>query len=200
MSEPSAPAADQPWLITQRWQQYEGELRTNVLRLGTIGLFYCIHLLRYWTSQGTLGQWLQLEQFGAVTPRFHLQVTLLVAAWAALACGIQLCLTQRVFPRWLPAASTCLDLVMLTFVHLLTFGVVGVMAALLFDWRRPIGLGRFAAVVGLCFAAFFATVALSGSLVALEAVGATTVVLMNVGAAVMIAGALRFISTTEAEA
>ncbi len=45
-------ATDRPWYITQRWQQYEGEARANLLRIAVIGTFYLIHLWNYFSSQG----------------------------------------------------------------------------------------------------------------------------------------------------
>lgn len=114
--------ADRQWRITERWQQYEGEARANLLRMATIGLFYTIHLMRYWSVQWRFGELMQFEAWAEVSPQFHLQVTLLVAAWAALAAGVHLCLNQQVFPRWLPPATTCLDLIMLTSVLMVSNG------------------------------------------------------------------------------
>jgi len=86
------------------------------------------------------------------------------------------------------------QLVLLTAAHLATFGAAGVACALLFDWSRPGGIARHAAVVGLCVAAFVATVALGGSLVALGSVGAGPAVAMNVLAAIILGGGLRLVS------
>lgn len=74
----------------------------------------------------------------------------------------------------------------LTFTHFLAFALVGVIASLLFDWSRPGGLGRIALVTFLCTVAFFATIALSGSMVALGSVGTGLLVGVNVlGAAAL---------------
>ena len=51
------PPADQSWHIIQRWQQYEGEARANLLRIGAIGTFYLIHPWNYLSSQGKLPHW-----------------------------------------------------------------------------------------------------------------------------------------------
>lgn len=85
----------------------------------------------------------------------------------------------------------------LTFTHFLTFALVGVAAALLFDWSRPGRFLRFGFVALLCTLAFFVTVGLSSSMVALDAVGTGWVVGMNVLGAAALAAALRFVSSAE---
>ena len=113
---------DHQWAITERWQQYEGELRTNILRMGSIALFYSIHLVRYLSAQADgVSQALQFDN-GPVPREFHIKVTLIVAAWTALAGAIHFGLSHRKFPRWLPYGTTCLDLVMLTCVLLISNG------------------------------------------------------------------------------
>ena len=83
----------------------------------------------------------------------------------------------------------------LTFAHLLIFAVAGVVASLLFDWSKPRGIGRFLFVAILCAAAFFATVAVSSSTVALEALDTEWVLGVNVLAALALAASLRFIAS-----
>ena len=87
----------------------------------------------------------------------------------------------------------------LTFMHFLAFGLVGVMASLLFDWTRPGGAARLAVVAAFCTAAFYGTVALSSSVVALDSVGAPLVVGMNLLAAVILGGSLRLVSIPKPE-
>lgn len=115
---------DRPWYITQRWQQYEGEARANLLRIIAIGTFYLIHLWNYFSSQGKLPDWgfLQLAEAGALDKRFHVMVTLLALAWVALAAAVHLALRARVFPAWLPSASTVVDVVFLTAILCISSG------------------------------------------------------------------------------
>lgn len=87
----------------------------------------------------------------------------------------------------------------LTFTHFLTFAVVGVVAALLFDWSRPGRFLRFAFVALLCTLAFFVTVGISSSMVALDTVGAGWVVGMNLLGAAALAAGLSFVSATGPE-
>ena len=87
----------------------------------------------------------------------------------------------------------------LTFMHFLAFGLVGVVASLLFDWTRPGGAARLAVVAAFCTAAFYGTVALSSSVVALDSVGAPLVVGMNLLAAVILGGSLRLVSIPKPE-
>lgn len=117
-------AGDRAWFIAQRWQEFEGEARANLLRIAAIGTFYLLHWWNYLSSQGKLPRWgvLELAEAGTVDRKFHLMATLVALAWTLAAAGVHLCLRNRVFPRWLPAASTTVDLVMLTSVLCISTG------------------------------------------------------------------------------
>ncbi|RIK82674.1 MAG: hypothetical protein DCC67_06905 [Planctomycetota bacterium] len=134
----SPPSADRSWFIVQRWQQYEGEVRANLLRIGAIGVFYLLHLWNFAASQGRLPAWglLQLSEPGTMDRRFHLLATLLALAWGSGAAAVHLCLRHQVFPRWISAASTLLDLVMLTSVLAIADGP-----------RSPLVAGYFLVIV-----------------------------------------------------
>jgi len=109
-------STDWPWFVTQRWQQYEGEVRANLLRIAALGTFYLLHLWNYYSSRGWLPDvgFLQMAGEGEVAERFHLLVTLVTLAWVMLAAAVHMALRSRVFPGWLPTASTVGDLVFLT--------------------------------------------------------------------------------------
>ena len=153
------PPGDRPWLIALRWQQFEGEVRTNGLRIFAIGTFYLIHLGRYFGSQGKLpgGELLQLGEAGEVDRRFHLLVTLLALAWVLVAATVHMSLRARYFPEWLPLASTAADLLLLTSVLCISNGpsspmVVGyflvmALASLRLD-LRSVRLATIGSVVG----------------------------------------------------
>jgi hypothetical protein len=115
---------DRAWHIVERWQQYEGEARANLLRVTAIGVFYLLHLWNYLGSQGKLPNWgfLELDKVGAVDRRFHVLATLLALAWAMAAAAVHLCLRSHYFPRWISAASTAVDLAMLTSVLCISSG------------------------------------------------------------------------------
>lgn len=86
------------------------------------------------------------------------------------------------------------QLLTLTFTHFVLFAFVGVVASLLFDWSRPGRLLRFGFVALMCTLAFFATVGISGSLVALDTVGIGWVIAMNVLGAAALVGGLRLVA------
>jgi hypothetical protein len=88
---------------------------------------------------------------------------------------------------------------LLTAVHFLTFGLVGVVVSLLFDWRQPFEAKRLLALAALCSTAFFATVAISGSLVAIDTVGWLPVVAANFLAAAAMGGGLRLVAHDDEE-
>ncbi len=87
----------------------------------------------------------------------------------------------------------------LTATHFILFAAVGVAASLLFDWSKPGRLVRFGFVALLCTLAFFVTVAIAGSTVALDSVGLGWVVAMNVLGAAALAGGLRLVSSPESD-
>jgi hypothetical protein len=86
----------------------------------------------------------------------------------------------------------------LTFVHFFAFCVVGIVVSLLFDWRQPLEAKRLLLLAVLCAGAFFATVAVAGSLVSLNSVGWIPVFGANVLAAVILGGALRLVAVSTA--
>lgn len=155
----SAIDADRSWFIAQRWQQYEGEARANLLRITVIGTFYLIHLWTFFSSQGKLPNWgvLQVVEAGTISERFHVMVTLLAITWVMLAAGVHMALRSRFFPTWLPAVSTLGDVLFLTSVLLISAGprsplVVGyflivALSGLRFDVRL-VQLSSVASVVG----------------------------------------------------
>lgn len=87
---------------------------------------------------------------------------------------------------------------LLTAVHFLTFGLVGVAVSLLFDWRQPFEAKRLLALAALCSLAFFVTVAVSGSLVSIDSVGWLPVLGANFLAAAAMGGGLRLVAHDEA--
>ncbi len=123
MPTPTSPD-QQTWHIVQRWQQYEGEARANLLRIAAIGTFYLIHLWNYFSSQGKLPDWgfLQLAKAGEIDRRFHVMVTLLALAWLAAAAAVHLSLRARVFPIWLPITSITVDLLFLSGILCISSG------------------------------------------------------------------------------
>ena len=79
------------------------------------------------------------------------------------------------------------------------FAVVGVSASLLFDWKQPIGLRPLLVVSALCAAAFSGTIAISGSVVALEYLGPTALIAASFVAGVLLCGYLRLAAMPEPE-
>jgi hypothetical protein len=150
---------DRSWFITQRWQQFEGEARANLLRIIAIATFYVIHLWNYYGGQGKLGNVgvLQLGAVGEVDRRFHMMITLLALAWILLAVAILLCLRSSFFPNWLPTLSTLGDALFLTSVLgistgprsplLVAYFLVIVLASLRFDLRL-VRVATVASMVG----------------------------------------------------
>jgi hypothetical protein len=110
---------DRSWHIVGRWQEFEGETRSNLLRVIGIAAFYGIELINY---HGLNLGFLELPRQQDVTPEFHRSVTALAVAWTMLALGVHLCLTRQVFPSILKYVSTGGDLLMLSLVLTLADG------------------------------------------------------------------------------
>lgn len=101
------PTADRQWYIVERWQEYEGEGRTNLLRIVAIGAFYLVELARYhWFPPAGVD--------AAELATYHQKVTALAVAWTMVSLAVLLCLRMRVFPAILKYASTGCDLLLLT--------------------------------------------------------------------------------------
>ncbi len=95
-----------PWFIAVRWQQFEGETRANLLRVGGIAGFYLIELVNR----------------ANVPSEFHRAVTALAAGWVMTAWAVHLCLRRRVFPGAMKFLSTGADLLLFTALLLLADG------------------------------------------------------------------------------
>jgi len=100
------PAADRQWYIVERWQEFEGEGRTNLLRILAIGAFYLVELVNYhWIAPGA-----ENAEFTA----YHQKVTALAVAATMVSLAVLLCLRLHVFPAFLKYVSTGCDLLLLT--------------------------------------------------------------------------------------
>ena len=97
------------------------------------------------------------------------------------------------FAGFIAGLSMAYRIVTFTAVHFLSFALVGVLASLLFDWKHGVGLKPLLAVAALCVAAFTATVAGSGSAVALKSMGPLAVMLVGLFAALVLVGCLRLV-------
>ncbi len=113
-----------PWEAACRWQQYEAELRVNLVRLGAIGLFYIVHLVHHVAAKGNLPVLaaLGLDSGTVLTGQTHAALTCIVLAWVMIGLWIHRSLSMRVFPRWLMYGSTAGDVILLTAVLVLTSG------------------------------------------------------------------------------
>ena len=97
-------AKDRPWFILSRWQEYEGEGRTNLLRVLAIAAYYAVHLVTYLSQAEPTDD----------DRTFHRLATLIAAAWLFLALAILVSLQRRYLPAALKYASTGMDLLLLT--------------------------------------------------------------------------------------
>lgn len=95
---------DRQWYIVGRWQEYEGEARTNLLRIIAIGAFYAVQLVHfYWISQADPSE-LPFQQ----------RATAIAVAWTMVALAILLCLRLKMFPAALKYVTATCDVLLLT--------------------------------------------------------------------------------------
>jgi hypothetical protein len=104
---------DRSWYIVGRWREYQGEGRSNLLRIIGIAAFYSVELANY--TGFRLG-FFEMPKVASVDRPFHMEVTALAVAWTMTALAVQLCLGRRVFPASLKFLSTGADIVLLTCV------------------------------------------------------------------------------------
>ena len=158
-------SGDHQWFIVGRWMEYEGESRTNVLRLLGIAAFYVVELINYYGLQ--LGFF---EMPKVVGQEFHRTVTAVALAWTMVGLGVLYCQSHRIFPPVLKFISTGADIVLLTFILLIASGpqspllvvyfVIVALSALRFNLPlvRFATLGSMASYVFLLgYAKWFAT-------------------------------------------
>jgi hypothetical protein len=130
----AAPAAnlssDRSWFIVGRWQEYEGEGRTNLLRIVAIGAFYSLELVNYHL----------LSTPDAAFTAYHQKVTALAVAWTMVALAVLLCLKRQIFPAVLKYISTGCDLILLT-----------ALAAVEVQGSATARVGPFSPLVGVYF-------------------------------------------------
>lgn len=100
----SADSADRRWFIVARWQEFEGEGRTNLLRVLAIAGFYANHLIWY----------ISLAEPAEADIRFHRLATLIAAGWVFLSLAVLVALQRRFLPAALKYATTLADLLLLT--------------------------------------------------------------------------------------
>jgi hypothetical protein len=100
----SSDSPDRRWFIVGRWQEYEGEGRTNLLRVLAVAAFYANHLL--WFTR--------LDEATEADVRFHRLATLIAVGWVFLSLAVLVALQRRYLPAGLKFATTATDLLLLT--------------------------------------------------------------------------------------
>ena len=95
--------------------------------------------------------------------------------------------------------ATAYRIATFTVLHFLMFALVGVSASLLFDWNQPTNIRPLLVVTALCAAAFSGTIAMSGSVVALESLGPAALLVASFFAGVLLVGYLRLAAMPEPE-
>lgn len=109
---PSSKERPQPWYITSRLGDYEGETRANLLRLIAICALYVVHLLNIYGFA---------ENSKELTG-FHQQVSLVATFGLMLAAITSLALTRQFFPATIKYLTTFGDLALITMAASIRYG------------------------------------------------------------------------------
>ena len=110
------------WHDVSRVESWAGEVRVNLVRLIAIVLFYGRHLVAMFTA-------------GDNSPergRYHLLVTAITLAWAALAVILHIWLSRRQMPPWLKYAAVLTDALMMTLLCVAAGGPMSPLVLLYF--------------------------------------------------------------------
>lgn len=104
--------SDDRWIVVARWLEYEGELRSALLRIVLVAAFYAAQLLHF----AVFSERSEAEQI------FHRQATFVAAGWLFVSLAVLVALTRHWLPRWLKFATVSIDLVLLTLLATLGSG------------------------------------------------------------------------------
>ncbi len=141
-SEVSQEATAKSWHIASRWQEFEGEMRSAVLRALLVVVFYAIQLMHY----------LMLQAVAEPDRVFHRQVTMAAIGWLFLSISILIALRGGFMPPILKYISTAIDLSLVTMLAWLSHGPSSPLVLALFlvlaiaALRFRIGLIWFASI------------------------------------------------------
>lgn len=144
---------ERQWFIVNRWLEYEGESRANLLRVIAVGAFYLVQLFQFYA----------VHQRAETALPFHRSATALAVAWTAVALAVAVCLRRQIFPAALKYVTTTFDIVLLAALVWLAGGpnasisraffLIIALAALRFDlglvWFATLGsMAAYEALVG----------------------------------------------------
>jgi hypothetical protein len=96
--------APDPWASAQRIEGWAGEERVNLIRLGSLLVFYGQHLLNVYLFRDD----------PSIQGDYHAAVTALMLAWAAEVLGVHYCLSRRWVPPALKYVTTAWDTLLVT--------------------------------------------------------------------------------------
>jgi len=138
-------AKSKSWHIASRWQEFEGEMRSAILRAILVVAFYSIQLIHHLT----------LEVVGDLDRVFHRHVTLAAIAWLFLSMSILIALRGGFMPPLLKYVATGIDICLVTLLAWLGHGPSSPLVQALFlvlavaSLRFRLGLVWFATIAAM---------------------------------------------------
>ncbi len=146
--------SDDRWRVVSRWLEYEGELRSALLRIVLVAAFYAAQLLHF----VVFAERTEAEQV------FHRQATFVAAGWLFVSLAVLVALTRHWLPSWLKFVTVGIDLVLLTllaalgsgaasplvFVYWVVIALAGLRCNLALIWFGTIGaMAAYLILVGM---------------------------------------------------
>jgi hypothetical protein len=112
--KPSLTSVDQEWervrRIAHRIQDLDGELRTTLLRIGLVAIFYTIQLINH----------LVFVERTATSNSTHALITSVAAAWLFVSLAVYISLRSGFMPSWLKYVVSAVDLGLVTVIAFVT--------------------------------------------------------------------------------
>lgn len=112
----------QAWHIARRWQEFDGEARSALLRVILVTIFYGIQLIHH----GSIDQPTEVDRV------FHRAVTLAAAAWLLISMGVFISLKGGFLPVLLKYLTTTIDFALVTVLAWLGHGTSSPLITALF--------------------------------------------------------------------
>lgn len=118
---------ERQWFIVGRWQEYEGEGRTNLLRALAVAIYYAVHLVNYFNYHSFYNESPPPEYL-----QFHTNCTYLAAGWLFLSLAVLVSLQRQYLPSYLKYVVATIDLLLLTALIALHGGPASPLASVYF--------------------------------------------------------------------
>jgi hypothetical protein len=110
------------WHVASRWQEFDGEMRSALLRAALVIVFYAVQLIHYFG----------LEQVSEAEKGLHRAITFSTVGWLVISMGVFIALRGGFMPAWLKYVVTAVDLLLVTLLAWIGHGAASPLVATYF--------------------------------------------------------------------